>query len=126
MPSDVLEAAEMTSLEPDARRVLPAREQERYASDVRPGHGQEYTNQKVNHVRRSIGPAAELEGGRFAVARRVMLAAGGHGKDAQQRRFATVTSPSRDTLRRPSMTLGARPHADPITQDGCGRPLLRT
>ena len=33
------------------------------------------------------------------MARRVMKAAGRHAKDAQQRRFATVPSLSRDTLR---------------------------
>src|SRR5215204_2935258 len=47
----------------------------------------------------------------------------GYSKDAPQRRFATVTSLSRDTMGRPSMTLGARPHADPIAQVGGGRAL---
>jgi len=44
------------------------------------------------------GQAAEPEGERFVTARRVMQAAGGHGKDAQQLRFAAVASLSENTM----------------------------
>jgi hypothetical protein len=60
---------------------------------------QETAYQKIKHVRRSVGQVAELEGERFVATRRVMQAAGRHAKDAQLRRFATVNSLSRDTMR---------------------------
>jgi hypothetical protein len=45
-----------------------------------------------------LGQAAEPEGERFVTARRAMQAAGGHGKDAQQLRFAAVASLSENTM----------------------------
>ena len=72
---------------------------ERHATNVRPGHGQEPTYQKINHVRRSIGQAAEFGDERFEAARQVMQAAGRHGKGAQQRRSGTVPLLSQDSPR---------------------------
>src|SRR5215218_499837 len=70
--------------------------------DVRPTSepltDQETAYQKIKHVRRSVGQVAELEGERLVATRRVIQAAGGHGKGAQQRRFATVNWFSRDTM----------------------------
>jgi hypothetical protein len=86
--------------------------QERRATDVRPGHGQESTNQKVNHVRRSIGQAAELEGGRFAVARQSMQAAGKHGKARNNADLGPFRYSRETRCERPLMILGARPQAD--------------
>ena len=47
------------------------------------------------------GQAAEPEGERFVASRRVMQAAGGHPKDAQQLRFAAVASLSLGSMRPP-------------------------
>ena len=73
--------------------------------DVRPtSHpvtDQETAYQKIEHVRRWVGQVAELEGERLVAARRMIQAAGRHGKDVQQRRIATVPSLSRDTMRPP-------------------------
>jgi hypothetical protein len=44
------------------------------------------------------GQAVEPEGERFVAARRVMHPAGGHGKDAQQLRFAAVASLSENAM----------------------------
>ena len=73
---------------------------------------QETAYQKIKHVRRSIGQVAELEGERLVATRRVIQAAGRPAKDAQQRRFATVNSLSRDTMRPPvdgPLALGRMP-----------------
>jgi hypothetical protein len=73
---------------------------------------QEAAHQRIMHLRRSVGYAAELEGERLVAARRVMHAAGRPAKDAQRRRFATVNSLSRDTLRPPvdgPLALGRTP-----------------
>jgi len=84
--------------------------------DVRPTSDsvtdQETAYQKIKHVRRSVGQVAKLEGERLVATRRVIQAAGRPAKDAQQRRFATVNSLSRDTMRPPvdgPLALGRMP-----------------
>jgi hypothetical protein len=73
------------------------------------------------------GQAAEPDGERFVAPRRVMHPAGGHPKDAQRLRFAAVASLSENTMcAHPSMTPDARAGADPIVQEGDGRPLRST